>query len=46
MAWSVAQSMWDRREIAGMLVELAITNDPDDPDQAAVAERPASSPCE
>jgi hypothetical protein len=39
IAWSVAQSMWDRREVAGMLIELAITNDPDDPEQAAVAER-------
>jgi hypothetical protein len=39
MSWAVAQSLWDRREIAGMLIELAITNDPDDPEQAAVAER-------
>jgi hypothetical protein len=39
MAWAVAQSLWDRREIAAMLVELAITHDPDDPAQAAIAER-------
>jgi len=39
MSWAVAQSLWDRREIAAMLIELAITHDPDDPEQAAIAER-------
>jgi tetratricopeptide (TPR) repeat protein len=39
MSWAVAQSLWDRREIAAMLIELAITHDPDDPAQAAIAER-------
>ena len=39
MAWAVAQSLWSRREIAAMLVELAITHDPDEAAQAAIAER-------
>jgi hypothetical protein len=39
MAWAVAQSLWDRREIAAMLIELAITHDPDDRAQALIAER-------
>ena len=39
MAWAVAQSLWDKREVAAMLIELAITHDPDDPAQAQIAER-------
>ncbi|HUJ58206.1 MAG TPA: hypothetical protein VLX92_06930 [Kofleriaceae bacterium] len=39
LAWAVAQSAWSRRELAGMLVELALEHDPDDPATAVVAER-------
>jgi tetratricopeptide (TPR) repeat protein len=39
LAWAVGQSSWSRRELAGMLVELALEHDPDDPATAAVAER-------
>src|SRR5262249_53648238 len=39
LAWAAAQSTWSRRELAGMLVELALEHDPDDPSTSAVAER-------
>jgi tetratricopeptide (TPR) repeat protein len=39
LAWAVAQSAWSRRELAGMLVEVALEHDPDDPKTALVAER-------
>jgi len=39
LAWAVSQSMWDRRELAGMLVEVALEHDPDNPTTAVVAER-------
>ena len=39
LAWAVAQSAWSRRELAGMLIEVALEHDPDDPAAAVVAER-------
>lgn len=39
LTWAVAQSAWSRRELAGMLVEVALEHDPDDTKAAAVAER-------
>jgi len=39
LAWAVGQTMWTRRELAGMLVEVALEHDPDNPDTAAAAER-------
>ncbi len=39
LAWAVAQSAWSKRELAGMLIEVALDHDPDDPTTAAVAER-------
>jgi hypothetical protein len=39
LAWAVAQSIWSRRELAGMLIEVALEHDPDDPATAVVAER-------
>ncbi|HEY1813366.1 MAG TPA: hypothetical protein VGG74_13535 [Kofleriaceae bacterium] len=39
LAWAVGQSAWSRRELAGMLVEVALEHDPDDPNAAQVAER-------
>jgi tetratricopeptide (TPR) repeat protein len=39
MLWSVSQSAWSRRELAGMLIEVALDHDPDDPAAAVVAER-------
>lgn len=39
LAWAVAQSAWSRRELAGMLVEVALEHDPDDAAAATVAER-------
>jgi len=39
LAWAVGQSVWSRRELAGMLIEIALENDPDDPETAVVAER-------
>ncbi len=39
LTWAVAQSMWSRRELAGMLVEVALEHDPDNPTAAEVAER-------
>ncbi len=39
LAWGVGQTLWSRRELAGMLVELALEHDPDDTNTAMVAER-------
>ena len=39
LAWAVSQSAWSKRELAGMLVEVALEHDPDDPAAAQVAER-------
>src|SRR5688572_30822421 len=39
LAWAVSQTGWSRREIAGMLVEIALEHDPDNPTTAIVAER-------
>lgn len=39
LAWAVSQTMWSRREIAGMLVEVALDHDPDNPTTAKMAER-------
>ena len=39
LAWAVGQSAWSRRELAGMLVEVALEHDPDDANAALVAER-------
>lgn len=39
LAWAVAQGLWSRRELAGMLIEVARDNDPDDAASAVVAER-------
>ncbi len=39
LQWAVGQSLWSRRELAAMLVEVALEHDPDDPNTAAVAER-------
>jgi tetratricopeptide (TPR) repeat protein len=39
LSWAVAQSAWSKRELAGMLVEVALEHDPDDPKTAVVAER-------
>ncbi len=39
LAWAVGQSSWSRRELAGMLVEVALEHDPDEAVTALVAER-------
>jgi tetratricopeptide (TPR) repeat protein len=39
LAWAVSQSAWSRRELSGMLIEVALDHDPDDPATAVVAER-------
>lgn len=39
LAWAVGQTLWSRRELAGMLIEVALEHDPDAPDTAVVAER-------
>lgn len=39
LAWAVSQSAWSRRELAGMLIEVALDHDPDEPQTAVVAER-------
>jgi tetratricopeptide (TPR) repeat protein len=39
LAWAVGQSVWSRRELAGMLIEVALAQNPDEPATAAVAER-------
>jgi tetratricopeptide (TPR) repeat protein len=38
LAWAVAQSVWSRRELAGMLIEVALSHNPDDIGAAVVAE--------
>jgi tetratricopeptide (TPR) repeat protein len=39
LAWAVSQSAWSRRELAGMLIEVALEHDPDDKPTAIIAER-------
>ena len=39
LTWAVSQSTWSRRELAGMLVEVALERDPDDAEASIVAER-------
>ena len=39
LAWAVGQSVWSRRELAGMLIEVALAQNPDEAAPAAVAER-------
>ena len=39
IAWASAQSLWDPREIAAMIIEIALQQDPTDENEAAVAER-------
>lgn len=39
LAWAVGQSSWSKRELAGMLIEVALEHDPDEPATAVVAER-------
>ena len=39
LAWAVSQSAWSRRELAGMLIEVALEHDPDDKAPAVIAER-------
>jgi tetratricopeptide (TPR) repeat protein len=39
LQWAVGQTAWSRREIAGMLVEVALEHDPDNPATALTAER-------
>ncbi len=39
MAWLASQATWSRREVAGMLVEVALEHDPDNPITAGMAER-------
>ncbi|HEU4615851.1 MAG TPA: hypothetical protein VFS15_27330 [Kofleriaceae bacterium] len=39
LQWAVGQTTWSRREIAGMLVEVALEHDPDNPATALTAER-------
>ena len=39
LAWAVGQSVWSRRELAGMLIEVALAHNPDDSATSAIAER-------
>jgi tetratricopeptide (TPR) repeat protein len=39
LAWAVSQSVWSRRELAGMLIEVALAHNPDEVGTAVVAER-------
>lgn len=39
LLWAVGQSAWSRRELAGMLIEVALAHDPDEPSTSAIAER-------
>lgn len=39
LAWAVGQSAWSKRELAGMLIEVAVEHDPDDPATSVIAER-------
>jgi len=38
LAWAVSQSVWTKRELAGMLIEVALSRDPNDAVGAALAE--------
>jgi tetratricopeptide (TPR) repeat protein len=39
LTWAVSQSLWSKRELAGMLVEVALEHDPDNAETAEIAER-------
>jgi tetratricopeptide (TPR) repeat protein len=39
LAWAVGQSVWSKRELAGMLIEVALAHNPDEPGPAEIAER-------
>ena len=39
LAWAVSQTGWSRRELAGMLIEVALEHDPDEARTALIAER-------
>ncbi len=39
LSWAVSQSAWSRRELAGMLIEIALEHDPDETETAVIAER-------
>jgi hypothetical protein len=39
IAWANTQSMWSKRELAGMLIEVALQRSPSDPSDALIAER-------
>ena len=39
LAWAVSQTAWSRRELSGMLVELAVDHDLEEPKGAAIGER-------
>jgi hypothetical protein len=39
LAWAVSQTLWSKRELAGMLVEVALEHDPDNAETAVIAER-------
>jgi tetratricopeptide (TPR) repeat protein len=39
LTWAVGQSAWSRRELSGMLIEVALEHDPDETETAVVAER-------
>ena len=39
LTWSVGQSAWSKRELAGMVIEVALEHDPDDQATALIAER-------
>lgn len=38
LAWAVSQSVWTKRELAGMLIEVALSRDPNEAVGAALAE--------
>jgi len=39
LAWAVGQSAWSKRELAGMIIEVALEHDPDSVTTAPIAER-------
>jgi tetratricopeptide (TPR) repeat protein len=39
LLWAASQSLWDRRELAAMLIEIAVGHDPDITSEAEIAER-------
>ncbi|MBL0218426.1 MAG: hypothetical protein IPQ07_31655 [Myxococcales bacterium] len=39
LSWAVSQSAWSKRELSGMLIEVALEHDPDEVATAVVAER-------